>query len=459
MDARRFVCYASNSQDKVMGVREFQIGEALRANQLQLLSQRVPSQWGAKNLFDLCLFFGHVDTAMAMAQRVEGCRVEADHLIRIRNEDVGSPVPSDVCENEPLKTFVECCFGFPAEEGIWMGDWDANLQDASESACEAAEQLLVRAILEALGSGAILPVTISGEAMAHLLDLAILTGNKEAARRCAELSNFAPLRRWSIRDIFDMNFTYVDVLLSEGNKLRLYPAAFFGNYDLVLAQLLAALSVGAEFQSLGLLDETGGVENGVTLFEALMFSEASLADFAALLPFRPKMERNGPGRFFVEVVSGRLRKDCLQKAQMAGMSLQTWLVPGRLYEELGVHDVSLSLLDVAILAGQDDCAVLCAAMNTKLSKDGCNLLRRHSDANPASRPAARAAANQMLAMSWKSEISAKGIAVYQVMMKFSSVKCCPSQWVNKLVALGIDVPEIVDQLDLWKEAHEWCESV
>ena len=220
MDARRFVYYAANSHDKVLGVREFQIGEALRKEQLELLRQDVPSQWGPKSLFDLCLTFGHVDTAMAMAQKVEGCRLEAHHLKRIWNGDEGnSPDFScSECRSAQHRTCDHCCFGFPAENGIWMEDWDVNLEYAAEAAHKTAEQLLVRVALEVLGSGTL---TFTPETVANLLDLAILTGNKEAARRCAELSHVRPLRRWNIYDLFhDENNT------SNSRIERTQPALF-----------------------------------------------------------------------------------------------------------------------------------------------------------------------------------------------------------------------------------------
>ena len=67
MDATRFVCYAAAQHTVIVGVREFEIGGALREGKEELLRQLVPSQWGPVHLFDLCLTFGHVDTALAMA--------------------------------------------------------------------------------------------------------------------------------------------------------------------------------------------------------------------------------------------------------------------------------------------------------------------------------------------------------------------------------------------------------
>ena len=456
MDARHFVYYATNSQDTVMGVRECKIGEALRRGQLELLSQKVPSQqWGSVNLFDLCLIFGHVDIAMALARNVEGCRVEAHHLKRIWNNH--TPLSCHQCESEHV-TCDECCFGFSTEEGIWMNDWNASLEDATCAARETAEQHLVHAVLEALSSSATLPF-ISEEAMAHLLDLAILTGNKEAARRCAELSHVRPLRRWpkKICRLYCRSFRQKDVKVDVPTLYLSVPTPVTQDDDDQVLRLIAALSAGARLHLTFrfVMPLFLGCGFCLTLHEALILSNASWADLKELL--LPKIEQmpgnepNHRGHFFLEPTTGRLHKDLLQKAQMAGMSLQTWQVLA--YEENPRQHVSLSLLDVAILLGQDDCAVLCATMGAKVSQDGFKFLQQYLDADPARRPAAIAAANQMLTMSWKSEISA-AVAVYQVMMKFAGY---PSLFVNQVMAYAMDVPEIVDQLDLWEEARAWCE--
>ena len=80
-----FVCY-SHSPETVLGVKEFQIAQALLEGRAELLSQPVPvpSHWAnPAHLFDLCLTFGRFDTAWAMAERgVKGCRLEAHHLMR-----------------------------------------------------------------------------------------------------------------------------------------------------------------------------------------------------------------------------------------------------------------------------------------------------------------------------------------------------------------------------------------
>ena len=68
-----------DSDGQVVGVGEFQIVKALLEG--RDLSQLVASQWGPVHFFDLCMSFGHQDTALAMAEAgVAGCILEARHL-------------------------------------------------------------------------------------------------------------------------------------------------------------------------------------------------------------------------------------------------------------------------------------------------------------------------------------------------------------------------------------------
>ena len=458
MTAMHLVRY-DGSSTKVVGVKEFQVAKALLEGQTELLSQLVPSQWGPMHLFDVCLTFGYVDTAMAMAERgVRGCSVEAYHLKRkwcrpVKYDDFGSFLDTAcvTCENG-WQTCEGCCFGFPVEQGIWMEDWDVRLEDAAAAARKTLKQALVHAALEVFQSGAPLPFTVSEEAMVHLLDLAILTGNKEAAKRCADLSKLWPLRRWS-----GQNFFRVAEEVSAGRC----PLAkddwiqFYGNHYEVrcLAQLMAALSAGAQLQ--GLTSSCG-----LPLREAVLLSLDG--DFGELpLPeslTSVKKIKTAFAHFFLnrlittEVAS--LSKEQLQKAQKARLSLQNFKVLASLESEWW-EELWLSLLDVAILTGQSDCAVLCVSLGVKLSKDGVRLLQQHLDKDPARRPAAAAAANKVLALSRKSVICEKGVAVYQVMRKLLQGRAFPALVVDEVIAFSIDVPEIVEELDLREEAKAW----
>lgn len=64
-----------------------------------------------------------------------------------------------------------------------MEDWDAHIVDAVKAAEEAAAQPFLHGLLEMSRAGAQLPF-LSNEGVARLLDVAILTGDKET---CAML--------------------------------------------------------------------------------------------------------------------------------------------------------------------------------------------------------------------------------------------------------------------------------
>ena len=302
MDATGFVWYAATQHTVIVGVREFEIGGALREGKEELLRQLVPSQWGPVHLFDLCLTFGHVDTALAMAWRgVEGCRLEAYHLKRTWSEPplhAVDWVPACGRCMDGWQTCDECCFGFPTEQGIWMKDWYGTLKNTTEAACKTAEQPLVRAMLETFSqSGPTLPFAVSEEAVAHLCDIAILTGNKEAARHCMEQSKLRPLRRWSSCDLLHPDSRCHGFHLGENQLILLSGLRF------EVPVLLAALSAGAELQDLKYRFDLTVLD--LPLREAVALSSALWDDFAELLPppespWVPQ-EENRLGDFFLEI--------------------------------------------------------------------------------------------------------------------------------------------------------------
>ena len=77
-----------------------------------------------------------------------------------------------------------------------MEDSDASLQDAKRAAESSAAKPLVHALLEAFRSQASVDGLATAEAMAYLLDVAILIGDAELARCCARHCTRLPLRRW-----------------------------------------------------------------------------------------------------------------------------------------------------------------------------------------------------------------------------------------------------------------------
>ena len=491
MDAHDFVCY-DVSCESVVGVKEFQVAEALLEGRQEQLSQEVPSQWGPVHLFDLCLTFGHVYTAVAMAQRgIEGCRLEAYHLKRVWSDPPFSYEKSafeyddsedgDDSDDDPESesgddrvypacftckmgwvACYRCCFGFPPNQGVWMKDWDVHLEDASMAAEQTAEQPLVRFTLEALHKGASLPFAVSEQAMAHLLDLAILTGNKEAAKRCVEQSKLRPLRRWSWDGLFD------SPLGKRGGACNLS-----GNYSLWIASmrlevrdqalLLAALSAGVKLQGLrGRFDYNYHYPE-LTFREAVSFSTSPWADFAELLPHEEnKWVRNKAtvrvvGNFFVDSEPGiclaSLCTERMKKAQLAGHSLQNFKVEATSPYILTLPGCfELTLLDAAILLGQSDSAALCAAAGVELSFTGCFLLQNY--VTPA-RSVLCAAIHEALALSWRFEISQKGIALYQLIA--SDRTLMEASVVHQICLFSMEMPRIVQELQMWDEANAWCQ--
>ena len=185
---------------------EFQVAKALLAGEAELLSQEVDS----KHLFDLCLQFDRQSTAAAMiSSGVPGCCFKGPRSMRPGlakrtppNKDQSLKAPSAIraCLCYGSVTCESCSWGFPEEGGLWMEDWDAELRDAKEAAESAAATPVVKALLEAFRSQAVFPGIVTEEAMAYLLDVAILIGDAKLATCCAAHCTRAPLRRWRYHD-------------------------------------------------------------------------------------------------------------------------------------------------------------------------------------------------------------------------------------------------------------------
>ena len=188
--------------------------------------------------------------------------------------------------------------------------------------------------------------------------------------------------------------------------------------------LLAALSAGVELQGLHAQAWTAWIPFRV----AVALTGTPWTDFADLLPppdtpWVPP-EENGLGEVFLKVDrSGKigmlyLCKDLLEIVQTAQVSLAALDV---MINHHGDETDFLSLLECAILLGQSDCAALLATEGVELSYEGSELLLMDSvlDWAPQWRPAAMAAAHVALSKTWKVEIAAKGIAIYQLMKKLA----------------------------------------
>eukprot|EP00435_Cladocopium_sp_Y103_P067609 s45_g30.t1 len=422
------------------------------------LSELVPSQWGLVHLFDLCLRFGHVDTAWALAScGVTGCRLEDHHLKELPDASDGGLIslpPSCLCNG--TKTCSRCCWGFPADKGIWMKDWDIHPHCTAGAAMKAAKMPLVRYILELSSSNETLPLAMSDAAAARLLDIAILCGNVEAAAKLAKNCKARPLRRWRGVNLIGR-----------------------------LPTFSAALLAGADFQDL--CEDWRGEAVPLLQAAALLFD---LEQWQQLERFYPQEKNRWPtcdvqiGELFL---SRKRREDgelhvCvvsiqrIQNALRAGWDLKHIWAGAK--ED---HRGGASLLDWAILFGQADCAEALGFAGVALRVDCLDLHRRAfrgerleeevrlgyfggSRRLPQGsalecQSAASAAAHAFLTKSFQREGVEKGIAVYQTLTKKFHPRGVPMALVRHILAFSMEAPKILDQLDLWDKVRDWMPSL
>ena len=427
------------------------------------LSELVPSQWGSVRLFDLCLWFGHIDTALALALHgVKGCKLE-DHHLGASPDARYAAREHWHCACEGLKTCSRCCWGFPLDNGIWMQDWDANLENAKIAAKEAAKTPIVRGILEIFSSNSeVLPFTMSDQAAARLLDIAILCGNTRAAANLAKTFSVRPLRRW------------------RGELL---------STDLTV--LRAALLAGAELQDLR--EEFDREELPVLLMAALFFHSEDwqqLGHFYSSTPWWPSRDvklgqllLSGHPMFASREI--RIREDgrhqCwisvdkVRNALRSGWDLQhIWT---EISEDGSLQMRAASALDFSILGGKSDCADALASAGVELREDCLDLLKRACrresvdlfvglcdnplDLGSASecKSAAVAAAHASLRRSLKRQGIRIVCDVYHVLIRKLHREDLARALVHDILAFSMEVPEILDQLDLWDEVRGWMPSL
>ncbi|CAJ1372038.1 unnamed protein product [Effrenium voratum] len=280
---------------------------------------------------------------------------------------------------------------------------------------------------------------VSDAATARLLDIAILTGNKEAALSLAG-AKLWPLRRWRSQDLFNMR----------------------ANAPLVEPRILiAALSAGADLQLLvvsgwGLLP----LREAVVLLTTWPWS-----DFAGLLGGKSPWVPEKPNRLVEAMLEVSSRGHCishslLKRAAMAGLPLTHFNLPG-----FGYH---WNLLQAAVLCGQPDCAEMCAALGVEsLDQDLCRFIcqvarhprqqargwansRRAPPLDLATetldlateserRSAAAAAARAAFIRSRRLEGREKGVALLQAMAKLSRGPALPVL-VEKVIDFLVEVP-------------------
>ena len=354
-----------------------------------------------------------------------------------------------------------------------MKDWDEALCDwdgeddgpvgAIPAAHEAASSPLTCAMLDLCSRGMEFPFKASPKAMARLLDIAILTGNRKAAVNLSKKCQLRPLRRWA------MNWTFDNCW----NAAR------------------TALWAGAGFQDLMakgplLSNEEEGVPgfHDDVPFPQALFLRSKLEDWQEirhLLPgchdlLRPRNLNNRLGEFFLEHDAHddlQVSKEKIRSAQDAGLDLAMWFVEVRCRGDdrlLGV-----TLLDLAMWCGQPDCVEACVDGGIEL-KDDDRTLAWHKQVlrggvplgfplrvlsvqelrcvpSGASIAAAAAAGSAWLKRLWKSESSQKGFVLYQMMLKMFKGRSFPMAVVQEILTFSMPVPKIIDQLDLWEHVH------
>ena len=334
------------------------------------------------------------------------------------------------------------------EDFFALFDWDAfeGTSGAILAAQKAAATPLTRAMLDLCSREVELPFSGSPKAMARLLDIAILTGNRKAAVNLCKKCEVRPLRRWAL------------------NWHR-------GDY---WKAAKTALCAGADFQDLMVKDPFYARED--VPFRQALFLESELEDWQDirhLLPrchdlWRPRNLDNQLGEFFFERRYGRkLSLGKIRSAEYAGVDLrylfvQVWCANDEAY-------APVTLLDVAIWCGQRDCAKACVDGGIELEGDDMTLawhkgggsLRLRMDDPPLNdvpsevQIAAASAGRAWLKRSWQSEASQKGIALYQVMLKMSKGRAFPMVLVQEALSYSMPCPKIIDQLDLRAHVSDW----
>ena len=462
------------------------------------LSELVPSQWGLVHLFDLCLWFGYIDTALALAVHgVMGCKLEDHNLGPLPDASDAEPSRPDSpwalyshggCNCGGWEICSRCCWGFPVDNGIWMNDWEADLRDAAEAAQEAAEMPLVNGILEIASRDEVLSLTMSDEASARLLDIAILCGNSKAAANLAKASAIRPLRRWRGHGLWWLD-----------DHLQVFSAA---------------LLAGADFQDLHvphrkpvnpLLDIPSVYplrEIPLLLLAALDFNSEYWQQLESF--YRPKPRWSSSlwfsdlGYLFLSEKPGEggpqhwphpapvpVSLNKVQNGLKSGWDLryvETKLAEREIWtvREDGTflcRQPHASLLDLAILSGNSgDADVLatagvelgegclnqlwcaCVGLRWGLSIDFNCYLASGSSASEC-KSAASVAARALLRRSLKHAGAEKGAAVYQLLTKKFQPKGVPLALVRHILAFSMEPPQILNQLDLWDEVRDWVPSL
>ena len=388
--------------------------------------------------------------ALALAAHgVPGCVLEDYHL---------GPIGSDVSLRGHGR-----CWAFPVERGIWMEDWDVDLNDAITAARRAAATPVTRAMLDIISRDMELPFSASPKATGRLLDISILTGNQKAAVKLSKKCQLRPLRRW----VMDWNTI---------------------NSEDCWEATRTALWAGADLQDLMVKQHFSCPSEDVPFPQAL-FLHSKLGDWQEirhLLPrgrdlWRPRNLDNQFGEFFLEGPHGpgggwKLSLDKIRAAEDAGVDLQFLSVAARRDGSHLVCPSWVTLLDWAIWCGQPDCAEACVDRSIELEGDDTTLAWHeqvlHGESLSLSHPhpgldvvpseaqtAASASGCAWLKRLWKSESSQKGIVLYQMMLNMFKGRSFPMVLVQEILTFSMPVPKIIDQLDLWEHVGDWMATI
>ena len=418
----------------------------------------LPSQWGRVHLFDLCLRFGHVDTALALAMRgVEGCILEDHHNLGPFCAHYCGPI----CSCRGWDTCEYCCWAFPVNQGIWMEDSNLDLLGVIFAARKAATTPVTRAMLDICSRDTELPLSGSPKAMARLLDIAILTANQKAAVNLAKKCQLRPLRRWGI----------------------------MGRYskDCCWEAARTALWAGADFQGRMVEYDQENIPFPQALF---LKSFEDWQNIRHVLPrchglWRPRNVDNELGELFWERRHGpdggwKLSLGKIQAAQDAGVDVRFFFVKAWCRDK-SYWPAFVTLLDLAIWCGQPDCAEACVDRGIELKGDdrplawhkgilgGSSWARnmtiivsgRHSgEIHVVPVPsevqiAAAAASRAWLQRSWKSASSQKE----KVLCRMFKLSPSSVQGILSFTIITSPAPKIIDQLDHWAHVGDWTTPI
>eukprot|EP00434_Breviolum_minutum_P019341 symbB.v1.2.017048.t1/scaffold1314.1/size125707/1 len=382
---------------------------------------------------------------------------EEDLIVGVKEFHVAKALLEGEHEEHGWDMCGYCCWAFPVEQGIWMEDWDSDLEDVISAAEKAAATPLTRGMLDICSRDMELPFIASPKTMARLLDITILTGNQKAAVNLSEKCQLRPLRRWKM------------------DNFECWEAA------------RTALWAGADFKDL--MVEEPFYNSGDIPFPLAMFLKSKLEDWQEmrhLLPrghdlWRPRNSDNRLGEFFLECPHGpggskKLTLGKIRGAEDAGVALQFFYVD--VLCDNDAMQAHSTLLDITIWYGQPDCAKACVGEGIELKgnetlawhKDvlrGKNLrlnlratLVTVLDVVPSEAQTAAAAAGcAWLKRLWKSESSQKGIVLYQFMLKMFKGTSFPMVLVQEILTFSMPVPKIIDQLDLWAHVGDWMAAI